>query len=452
MSVLIDREALPESYVKKISENLTLYPKEKTFGFGKRSYFNSNSSPPIQFYNVQSVEGKKYVAIPYYYAQSLLKKNPYYDKKYPSRSFEFKGTLRPYQERDIPEINSMMKDHFTTTLCLHPGYGKTIISAYLACQYKVRTIVILPNQTTLIKQWDNTFLKWTSASVHKVGEPKKRQGAKMEDADILICMYQRIKYIPKDLLFEIGMLIIDEAHMLCVPSAVNTLLSVHPKYIVSQTATLERADNMHLMMHHLCGEHNIIRKQEKPFRVLKLETNIAGNREKNDDGSVNWHVLSKSLAFNHKRNKIILAFVRKNPSYKIVILTGYVDHSYLLYDALSQLGESVDYLVGGKSNYRDSRVLIGTLGKISTGFDESSFCEDFGGVKINLGILTQSIKSTSKLEQTVGRVFRADYPNIMHIVDNDPTIKSHWRIAKKWYESEGGIIQTHNVKKKQLET
>jgi hypothetical protein len=181
--------------------------------------------------------------------------------------------------------------------------------------------------------------------------------------------------------------------------------------------------------------------------VIKVETNIRGKREKKDDGSLDWHVLADSLAKNRERNIIIVGMAMKNLDYKIVILTGYRDHTTLLYETFKELGESVDYLFGGKNNYKDSRILIGTLGKISTGFDESTFCEDFGGVKINLGILTHSIKKTSKLQQTVGRVFRADFPNIMHLVDNDPTIKSHWTHAKKWYESVGGTIETFNVAK-----
>ena len=54
----------------------------------------------------------------------------------------------------------------------------------------------------------------------------------------------------------------------------------------------------------------------------------------------------------------------KNPTHKIVILTGYVNHTKLLHKTLEDLGESVDYLCGNKKNYKNSRVLIGTIDKI----------------------------------------------------------------------------------------
>jgi len=146
---------------------------------------------------------------------------------------------------------------------------------------------------------------------------------------------------------------------------------------------------------------------------------------------VEWHPLAKSLAFNDERNRMIIAMTLKNPTHKIVILTGYVNHTKLLHKTLEDLGESVDYLCGNKKNYKNSRVLIGTIDKIGTGFDEESFCDDFNDVKINLGILAHSIASKKLLEQSVGRVFRASFPNIFHLVDDDNTIQRHWTNASR---------------------
>jgi len=146
---------------------------------------------------------------------------------------------------------------------------------------------------------------------------------------------------------------------------------------------------------------------------------------------VEWHPLAKSLTFNDERNRMIIAMTLKNPTHKIVILTGYVNHTKLLHKTLEDLGESVDYLCGNKKNYKNSRMLIGTIDKIGTGFDEESFCDDFNDVKINLGILAHSIASKKLLEQSVGRVFRASFPNIFHLVDDDKTIQRHWTNASR---------------------
>jgi superfamily II DNA or RNA helicase len=258
MSILLERQALSENYVQKIQKDLTLHPVDTSNRFrrGKRA-FSAPSIPPIKMYVMETVRGKEYVGLPYFYAQNLLRTNPYYTKTYPSKAYRFTGTLRSYQKEAIPEVMEMLDTQCTTTLRLHPGYGKTIVSAYLACHYHLLTVVLLPNQTTLLSQWYKTFEKHTNANIHKVGEPKKKQGCPIEEADVLICMPQRISKIPQDLLFKIGMLIVDEAHMLCVPSGVKQLLAFHPKYIVAQSATLERDDGMHEMIYKMCGKHHL---------------------------------------------------------------------------------------------------------------------------------------------------------------------------------------------------
>ena len=44
------------------------------------------------------------------------------------------------------------------------------------------------------------------------------------------------------------------------------------------------------------------------------------------------------------------------------------------------------------------------------------------------------------LVQNVGRVFRADFPTVMHFVDNDSIYQNHWYRAKKWYTKRNGSI------------
>nr|QBK92009.1 MAG: A18-like helicase [Pithovirus LCPAC304] len=312
----------------------------------------------------------------------------------------------------------------------------TIMGAFLAAKYSLLTVV-LTHRTPLIKQWRKTFAKVTDAQIWVVGE--KKVPALF---NVIICLDKRVKKIPVDIRNRVGMLIIDEAHAFCTISQVEGLLGFHPRYIIVATATLKRDDEMHHMIYAMCGNHNVTREFEKDFHVYKVETHISAVRIDRTDGGLGpqWHTLAKSLAFNDDRNNIIVQLVLKNPTYKIVILTGYVAHTKLLHKIFVGLKESVDYLCGPKKNYHDSRILVGTIDKIGTGFDEEAFCDDYGGIKINLGILAHSIASEKGLTQSVGRVFRAEFPNIMHLVDDDSTIDKHWKTAKRWYKSKGGIL------------
>lgn len=311
----------------------------------------------------------------------------------------------------------------------------TAVSSYLAAQYKLLTVILM-HRTTLIKQWRETFKKFTNARLWIVGEEKKPA-----IFNVIVCLDERVGKIPLEIRNRVGFMVIDEAHAFCTKKQAPRLLSFHPKYIVALSATLQRDDSMHEMIYAMCGDHNITREMKKEFHVYKVNTGIKGVRKERAGGKgVEWHALAKSLAKNEDRNNMIMAMAMKNPTHKIVILTGYVEHTKFLHKSFEALGESVDYLCGNKKNYKNSRILIGTINKIGTGFDEESFCDDYNGVKINLGILVHSIASKNILEQSVGRVFRSNFPNIFHLVDDDKTIKRHWTNAKRWYKSKGGIL------------
>jgi hypothetical protein len=313
----------------------------------------------------------------------------------------------------------------------------TILGAYLASKAGLLTIV-LAHRKTLLGQWQNTFHKVTDAQTWIVGnEPMPAR------FNVIICLDKRVKKLGDDLVKRVGMLIIDEAHVFCTPDHVDDLLRFQPRYIIAETATLKRDDDMDRMITALCGLQQISREMTKEFYVYKLATGIAGQRESRKGGQgVNWNVLMSSLTSNPHRNQLIVDVVAKNPDRKILVLTGLVKHVKTLYQMLKEKGESVDYMCGNKKMYADSRVLIGTISKIGTGFDEESFCRDYGGKRIDLAILVQSVAKSALLEQSVGRAFRAHLPNIIHFVDADPTIERHWkRVARPWYKSRGGTIK-----------
>jgi len=51
-----------------------------------------------------------------------------------------------------------------------------------------------------------------------------------------------------------------------------------------------------------------------------------------------------------------------------------------------------------------------------------------------------SVKDELKLEQSIGRVFRIEEPDIIDLVDDCPTTKRHWTKRKKWYIEYNGKI------------
>jgi hypothetical protein len=162
-------------------------------------------------------------------------------------------------------------------------------------------------------------------------------------------------------------------------------------------------------------------------------------------GNVDWCTLVNNTLMDERRNNIIFNIISKNLDRKILILTALKDHATLLYDGLISRKITCDFLCGTKKGYIDSNVLVGTTSKIGTGFDPATSCPTYEGRPFDLLLLVCSIKKYSMLVQNIGRVFRSEFPTVMHFVDNDDIYKGHWYKARKWYLARGGVITEHNI-------
>lgn len=436
MSVSVHRKDLTNEQASFIASVLTLQPKPI-------NKFERRSPPPaIKFFSLIPTKseskdaGENYdIRLPYAFGVTLLQKYVNNDRDYIKIDIRFTGKLFDKQVPIAEEIRTQLKNYNTTILRLPPGWGKTVLGALMACENKILTCVLF-HRTIIGEAWKNTFTLFTTAKVWTVGTPYPNDHI----PDVILCLDQRVPTLPTELLDKVGCLIIDEAHCFCTPSHVDILLAFQPKIVIAETATLERDDSMHSMIQSICGSHFVYRGNDKPFTVYKVETGIEPEYKLNVNGETDWASLSRSLSRDSLRNSLIIQLIILLQQQKVLILTNTKIHCTILYDALKSIGCSVDYMMGTKNSYVDSQVLIGTFSKIGTGFDEKAFCPTFNGVRISAVILASSIKKESLLEQNVGRAFRAEFPTVYHLVDNNKTIRNHWSIAKRWYERNMGTV------------
>lgn len=398
--------------------------------------YNRGKIPdPVTFYLPDGDE----IHLPYLFAASLLQITPNLNHPFALANFEFTGTLRENQIAVEIEAWQQLERYGTSTLGLYPGYGKTILGAKLSARSKLLTVVLV-HREILTVQWKKSFEDVTGARVWIVGEKNPP-----DYCDVIICMDTRWNVLPKAMRDSVGFLIIDEAHCFCTPTRVQCLLAFHPKYILIESGSLERDDNMHSMIYAIAGSHGVYRESTKPFKVMKIMTNTKPIRKKNRMGGIDYIALVNNTLMDVRRNQIIINLVLANAGFKILILTSLVDHAKLLNDALVERGVSSDCLCGTRKNYQDANVLVGTVSKIGTGFDQANFCATYDGRPFNLLILACSLKKYSMLIQNVGRVFRSESPTVMHLVDNDDIFKAHWYKARKWYLTRGGEITDHHI-------
>jgi len=261
-------------------------------------------------------------------------------------------------------------------------------------------------------------------------------------------MSSRIHYITQDWLNVIGTLVIDESHTFCSNSRVPALLATSPLYCITCSATPIRDDGMHVMIEAISGTDRIIKISQKPFNVIRYNTGFDPEMPVNYDGMPNWNKLVTMMCEDPERNNLIIELVKAHVNKdKILILTTRKEHVLLLHGLISALGIKCDYMTGTKKTYSDSNVLVGTIKKIGTGFDEESACADYNGIRIARLILVVSIKSVALLEQVAGRVFRSQFPEIDYLVDDNNISDKHFKKSRNWFESRKGNINVMNTQK-----
>jgi superfamily II DNA or RNA helicase len=375
---------------------------------------------------------------------------------YPAVDIAFTGSLYERQVGVVEDAYKLLIEQRGVTLALYPGFGKTVIAAYLASRLKLVTCVLV-NRKILLAQWKKTFERDTTATVWIVGERQRAGSGRDEkrsqskEPNVILCMKSRYKAIENRA--AIGLLIIDEAHTFCTRGAVDCLLSFTPKYVIAETATPERDDGMHEMMTAICGRAAIYKEAEKKFIVHKIYTGIRPERTFKN-GTLCYQDLVKNTLHRDERDDIIIELIGEvmNGLYddahgvdnSVLVLTSLVDHVHRLLERCTRASIPCDYMCGNKSEYTEQPVLIGTIPKIGTGFDQATACQTYRGKPFNVLIIACSMKKLSLIIQTLGRVFRSDWPRVFYLVDDDNVYKRHWKVVEKCVLDRGATIITRH--------
>ena len=424
MSVRVNLDQLTDQQKKIIREKLFFQPKKTNFSVNK---FVSTEKDPVLFYWIDKPNNQ--IVLPYTFANSLLGKHINSSLDYPPGKFNFTGKLRDNQIPVAETALQQLRTSGTTTLSLPTGFGKSILGAYLSCQCGGLALVLTPRET-IQTGWIKTYSSSTNAGIWVIDSKMKIP----EQCNVILTMDGKFEKIPYQIRKMVSTLIIDEAHMFCTPTQVPVLLGTVPKYVIACSATLSRPDDMHRMITSIVGNHQIEVKNDKKFTVYKFLTGISTPLVKNKMGTTDFSKLTAALANDPIRNAFIVDLIEKNPQHKIMLLSWSKKHISLLYDILKKRGVSVDYLIGTKSSYVDSQVLLGSISKVSTGFDSKNVAIDFDGVDISMLILVGSTKSYNLHIQSIGRCFRSESPVIIDFVDNNRISKSHWNARRKHYQ------------------
>jgi superfamily II DNA or RNA helicase len=433
---------LSKQQIDIIAKECILKPKSSFYG----RQFAAEPETVSFFEFSKDQKENKVISLPCAFASCLVGKHVNMTMEKKSVKFKFTATWRDRQEPAYLEGLRQLTTKGATILRLPPGFGKTVLGVGLASQLGLLTLVVY-HQVTLEQIWINSFLAFSDAKIAVFSSDSKiaRKYPLTDSTQVILSMISQVPTIPSDYRYgKIGTLILDEAHLLCTGSRVPSLLSVTPHYIIAETATLKRPDGMENMIYLMCGLNSVELHNDKNFTVTRVNTRIPVDIDPNLQGGEKWRAITNFLTENKQRNEMILNIILSRPTHKFLVLCRSKQHVTNLYNMLQDCKCRVDFMMGNKKGYEDSQVLLGTISKIGTGFDEKAFCKSYNGVRIDHLIITTSIKEIATLEQNVGRVLRADVPHVFHLYDEHPIIKRHWSGAHKWYESNCGTVTIEN--------
>jgi len=434
--------------IKKYNTMIEIIKKELTVQpFQMCNFVKKDDSNKFTVYQ----ENDEYICIPKYYGINKLGK-PDMNKEIVGQSINctFKGSLRPKQEEIVATVVPHIKKNDGGVLCLPCAAGKTVLSLYLACMFKVKTLVIV-HKTFLLNQWKERAEQFTDAKVGIIQQDK----IEVDGNDIVIGMLQSIardKY-DADIFRDFGMVIFDEAHHAPSQYFSKALPLIASKLTIGLSATPKRSDRLERILYWYFGDIMYKTAVEENNRVLVKIINYDIEHEKFKEffmrtGDVNRAKTINKITTIGRRNKFIIDMLEEvllEDKRKILILSDRIEHLNALKKRLDEREiTTTDYYVGGMKQKalkqaELAQVIFASYGMASEALDIPDLNTLF------------MVTSRREVEQAVGRVIRKIDPNVRPMIfdftDMLPSFVNQGYNRRKLYKKMGfeiKIIETKN--------
>lgn len=419
------------------------YPIINLSSFQKRVIRDLTVKPIKTIFNETPITKNVYVyddvniSIPLLKWDILYEEFPNSKELFEDRNLNFNGELftaendpkNKKRDQDVvaKEAMDMISESHSVLLGCHTGFGKTCLASYITTELSLKTVVLC-HIDGLKAQWKEALESFTDCKVKIV----TKKSHLLDDADVYIIGVMKASKFSKDDFVDVGLVIVDEIHLVTELIFTNVLFLFEPYALVGLSATPDRKDGLGKLFDIYFGNNKIYRKEVKNFTVIKYQTYYCPDIVyKFYKGTMiyDWTKMINQMSNMKDRWETIGDICINHPEEKIVILCDRNNFAKGICEYLIRQGEDVELFIGSKKNRdKTKRILITGQKKFGTGTDDPS---------LTMMILACDTKDARQLE---GRI-RTNDNLIYDIVDDFPTFQKHWDKRRVWYKKRGANIK-----------
>lgn len=411
--------------------------------------FDFSDEGPISFNVFQ--ENDTHLIIPRFFATTEFKNEKYENqiKINNPREFNFKGSLRDYQQNIIDTIIPKIKETGGGLLSIPTGRGKTILAVKLACELKLKTLFVV-HKTFFLEQTKEKYELFSDA---KIGILQQKI-VDIENKDVVIGMLQSIcsRDYGEEVMGQFDLVIFDECHHMSSREFSKALTKIRPVYTIGLSATPKRSDGIEKVFHWYAGPmlYQELINMKHIVHVKTINVDIKHPKFKNiknKKGQDLLPIVVTNLTEITQRNdlivKEILELKLSEPERKFLILSGRREHLNVLANMIKQkhpsLEDEIGFYVGGMKKDQlksasEKSLIFATFEMASEGLDILALDTLF--------MLTPK----GNVNQSVGRILRKQFdeyeypPLIIDFVDEIESVKRLAMIRMRLYKSRDYVI------------
>ena len=402
------KSALSAKEIEHIKKDLTMTPKVNFDAGGKGGASLEDLTFELYSENEQRIYIPRYYGLQKYGLPTLCKLTRGADIH-----INFIGSLRDAQQEPISNFLKAANDPLKMggIISVPCGFGKTIMSLYIACCLKKKTIFI-SHKDFLNQQFLDTIAQFAPDA--KVGIIKQKK-VDVVGKDFIIASLQSLAMRDYDdaIFDDIGFVIIDEVHHTGAQVFCKAFRKLNNPIILGLSATLNRKDGMRKVFENYIGK-SVYTLKNKEFCDVNVQVHkyfethvdystvkLMWNGKENGAGMINNVCTFKPrTAFIISLLKDILS---KEPDRRVLILSERRNQlkdieNYIIEHKIA-IGCGYGYYVGGMKQAdlaisSEKQIILATYQLASEGFNVPS---------LNTIIFASPI---SDIQQSIGRILR----------------------------------------------